>query len=85
MHIGRPGFGGEIRDAKGLLTKYDDIGCLLAAYEPRKSEAGLSAWVEDHERGVFVPLDRAVLVHGDPSSTPMGSGIVAFERREEIR
>ncbi len=77
MHISGPGFGGEFRDGNGVLTKYDDIGCMLQAMIGLHREVP-EAWVEDHGGGGFVPLLTAHLVRGEPSDTPMGSGLVAF-------
>ena len=77
MHISQPGFGGEMRDRTGALTKYDDLGCLLHAMMALHQEIP-EAWVEDHAGGAFIPLLTAHLVHTGAGDTPMGSGIVAF-------
>ena len=77
MTLSQPGFGGEIRDRDGRLTKYDDVGCLLHAIFAAHREVP-EAWVEDHDGGGFVPLLTAHLVRAEDASTPMGSGIVAF-------
>ena len=81
MHLSRPGFAGELRDHDGVLTKYDDVGCLIRAILAVHREVP-EAWVEDHVGGEFVPLLSAHLVKGDPSTTPMGSGLVGFEDEE---
>ena len=77
MHISQPGFGGEMRDRTGALTKYDDLGCLLHAMITLHQEIP-EAWVEDHAGGGFVPLLTAHLVRTGAGDTPMGSGMVAF-------
>jgi copper chaperone NosL len=77
MHISQPGFGGEMRDRHGVLTKYDDLGCLLHAMIALHEEIP-EAWVDDHAGGGFVPLLTATLVRAGASDTPMGSGILAF-------
>jgi copper chaperone NosL len=77
MHISQPGFGGEMRDRTGVLTKYDDLGCLLHAMIALHEEIP-EAWVEDHAGGGFIPLLTAHLVRTNAGDTPMGSGIVAF-------
>lgn len=77
MIISRPGFAGELRDRKGVLTKYDDVGCLLEAMLAERGEMP-EAWVEDHASGALVPLLGAALVRVEPARTPMGHGIVAF-------
>ena len=78
MHISQPGFAGELRDTGGVLTKYDDIGCLLRAMVALHREVP-EAWVEDHDGGGFVPLLSASLVRSDRIETPMGYGIIAFK------
>jgi copper chaperone NosL len=78
MIISRPGFGGELRNQKGVLTKYDDLGCLLKAMVAERAEMP-EAWVEDHAGdGNLVPLLGATLVRVPAEHTPMGHGIVAF-------
>lgn len=77
MHISQPGFGGELRDADGRLTKYDDVGCLLVAMWRQHREVP-GAWVEDHGGGGFVPLASAYFALGEGLGTPMGFGVVAF-------
>ncbi|HZR81572.1 MAG TPA: nitrous oxide reductase accessory protein NosL [Candidatus Binatia bacterium] len=77
MIISQPGFGGELRDRKGALTKYDDLGCMLDAMLAERGEMP-AAWVEDHRDGTLVPLLTASLVRTAAGSTPMGHGIVAF-------
>jgi copper chaperone NosL len=76
MPVSRPGYGGELRDADGRLTTYDDVGCLVRAML-RRHGAIPEAWVEDHAGGGFVSLLTAHLVR-TRAETPMGSGIVAF-------
>lgn len=80
MPMGRPGFGGEMRDAHGTLTKYDDVGCLVQAMLAQHEEIR-EAWVEDHVTGRLVALLGATLVRGQPGATPMASGVVAFSDR----
>ena len=74
MHLATPGFAAERRDAKGVLHKYDDIGCMLTAAS--HAESG-EVWVEDHGGTGFVPLLSATFVKS-PFTTPMAYGIVAF-------
>ncbi|MFN8544946.1 MAG: nitrous oxide reductase accessory protein NosL [Candidatus Binatia bacterium] len=81
MHLSQPGWAGEMRDAEGQLTKYDDIGCLLQAMLKRHREIP-EAWVEDHASGRLVPLLGAYLVRAPGATTPMGHGLVAFGDEE---
>jgi mono/diheme cytochrome c family protein len=76
MQLTRAGFGGELRDNKGTLTTYDDVGCLLQAMWALHGES--QAWVEDHETGTLVPLTRAVFVRSSRTETPMSYGVIAF-------
>ncbi len=77
MHISQKGLGGELRDAKGRLTKYDDLGCLLIAMS-KAHRAFPGAWAEDYAGGGFVDLTSAHFVLTDGHRTPMGYGVVAF-------
>ena len=78
MHLAQPGFAGELRDRRGMLTKYDDLGCLLRAMVKAHAEMP-EAWVEDHDGGGWTPLLGAHLVRAGSAGTPMGYGIVAFK------
>lgn len=82
MHFAARGFAAERRDAKGVLGKYDDIGCLLNA---TSRDASGQAWVEVQDGEGFVPLLAATLVLGVGLGTPMNFGVVAFRepRRAE--
>src|SRR5262249_41690559 len=75
MLLSQPGFGGELRDRNGTLTKYDDVGCLVQAMVGAHREVP-EAWVENHRGGGFVPLLTASLVRIGARETPMGSGII---------
>jgi mono/diheme cytochrome c family protein len=78
MRIDRPGFGGELRNKKGEVTRYDDVGCLLVSMWALHDEVP-EAWVEDHGGGPPVPLLGAHFVEdARDEPTPMGYGIVAF-------
>lgn len=76
MQLSHPGFGGELRDEKGQLAVYDDVGCLLQGMWALHTE--VEAWVEDHDSGRFVPITKAVFVRGSQVATPMNYGVLAF-------
>lgn len=80
MRFGTKGFAGERRGRDGRLEKFDDLACLLQAIASAHEET-TEAWVEDHDRGGWVPLASAVFVRGGMLNTPMGSGLVAFKDR----
>jgi mono/diheme cytochrome c family protein len=76
MHLARPGFGGELRDARGQLTTYDDVGCLLQSMWAMHEQT--EAWVEDHDDGHLVALTAATFVRSSRVETPMNYGVLAF-------
>jgi copper chaperone NosL len=77
MHLSQPGFSGQLRDADGVVRKFDDLGCLVGAIV--ETHAAIpEVWVEDHEGGGVVPLLSAHLVHAPGVATPMGHGVIAF-------
>ncbi len=76
MTLSRPGFGGELRDKNGALTRYDDVGCLLLDMWALHAES--QAWVEDHDGGRLVPITGATFVRGSRVGTPMSYGVLAF-------
>jgi len=84
MILSRPGFAGEMRDRRGGLTRYDDVGCLVRAVGAARG-ARAEAWVEDHDGGGWVPLHAARLVRAGRADTPMGSGLVAFADADAAR
>jgi copper chaperone NosL len=77
MILTRPGFAGQMRDAAGRLSRYDDVGCLVRAAAGVHPETR-DAWVEDHDGAGWVPLREAHVVRAERADTPMGHGLVAF-------
>ncbi len=84
MRISAAGFGGELRDADGKLTKYDDVGCLLVAMWKEHREVP-EAWVEDHAGTGWVALTQATFVIDSAVQTPMGYGVLAFRDEAAAR
>jgi len=84
MKIGRPGYGGEMRNREGVLTKYDDVGCLLLAMWKEHAEVP-EVYVEDHGSGELFSLLSAQFVRGVNIETPMGYGILAFRSAEDAK
>jgi mono/diheme cytochrome c family protein len=76
MQLQRPGFGGEIRDPRGELTTYDDVGCLLQSMWSMHEQ--VEAWVEDHGTGKLLPLTGATFVRDSRVETPMNYRVLAF-------
>ena len=84
MIISRPGFGAELRDERGTVTRYDDIGCMLQAMARMHRDIP-EAWVEDGTGDGFVALLAASFVRGAKVETPMGYGIVAFKNETDAQ
>lgn len=77
MTISQPGFGGEIRDHREAITKFDDAGCLIQAINASHQEIP-EAFLDDQGGTGFVPLLTATFVKGSRIATPMGHGVIAF-------
>lgn len=69
-------------DEQGTTVAYDDLGELLSALEA-EPELKARAWARDFTRGEWLPLSRAHVVRIEGLATPMGTGWIAFARREE--
>lgn len=65
---------------------FDDIGCMLDAERKHKNDVRvLERFVRDHASRAWTPAEQAVFVMAHPKTlhTPMGTGIVAFAKRED--
>lgn len=79
----------EIRQGRWTWALFDDVGCLLDHLQRRLDGSGQGAsaaspgpaWVCDYITEKWVRAESAAYVVAEPSrlSTPMASGIVAFE------
>lgn len=67
----------------GTAVKFDDIGEMLL-YHQNHPELQVKAWfVHDYESEAWIRAETAYFVRSESLKTPMGSGIVAFENRED--
>jgi hypothetical protein len=75
------------QDGRREHLVFDDLGCLLdyRSHHPRTVVVG--TFVHDFATGTWVPGDAAYYLFGisDTRSTPMASGIVAFETERMAR
>jgi cytochrome c oxidase cbb3-type subunit 2 len=80
MHLTQPGFAAQLRDARGGVEKFDDVGCMVAflSHTGRGPQDLPPAWVEDHAGGGWIPVADAIYVRGKSVATPMDHGVVAF-------
>jgi copper chaperone NosL len=78
------------RFAAGYITSdgqqhiFDDIGDMFQAHLAKGDEV-IAFFVHNYENKTWVRAEKATFVHGQKVHTPMGSGIVAFESREQAQ
>ena len=66
----------------GSVRLFDDAGeMLLSAAEDEK--AVQHAWAHDRQGRQWIDATAAIYARGAPETTPMGTGYVAFARRED--
>jgi copper chaperone NosL len=66
----------------GATTVFDDMGEMMRVV----ADEGLSerrAWVHDWNSVEWIDATTAVFVRGAPETTPMGTGLIAFAKRED--
>jgi len=67
----------------GRILKFDDIGC-LARWEAGSKDADVRRrWVHDRSSERWIDASSATFVRVPELSTPMGSGIAAFQNRSD--
>ena len=70
-------------EADGTTIKFDDTGCMVDYLRERSTTPGTEGvWVHDHATGGWIDADLAWFVRDPRGTTPMGSGLVAFESRQ---
>jgi copper chaperone NosL len=81
MIISDERYAGGLVAADGAAMLFDDVGEMLQSVR----EAGLNkqrAWAHDWGSRDWIDATTAIFVKGDPKSTPMGTGFVAFASRD---
>lgn len=66
----------------GSVQLFDDVGEMLLSVTETEPE-GQRAWGHDHNSGEWIDATRAFFARGAPETTPMGTGFVAFSRRDD--
>jgi len=80
MAIGDPHYAAQIRDAKGVLHRFDDVGCATLWLDAQQgSDPPLGFWVGSRESGW---LDAGTAAFVDGEATPMDHGFRAVEKGE---
>lgn len=82
MIISDERFAAALVAADGSARLFDDAGEMLLSV----TEAGLDgqrAWVHDRNSAEWIDATTATYARGAPETTPMGTGYVAFARRED--
>jgi nitrous oxide reductase accessory protein NosL len=81
MLISSEANGGEIVSSREETRFYDDIGCLASDWTTHRDNARAFVRVA----GRWMEASAASYAQPKDSETPMGSGIAAFNTREEAR
>ena len=71
------------RGAEGEVARFDDLGCLFGFLESRGGK-NWRAWVHGKDARLL-PAEKAFYARGPETSTPMGSGLQAFETEDAAR
>lgn len=66
----------------GAVRLFDDAGELLLSVAEEAPE-GQRAWVHDRHGMQWIDATAATYARGAPETTPMGTGYVAFAKRED--
>ncbi len=82
MAVSDPQHAAVARQTGGAEARFDDPGC-LAAWLAERSEDEWTAWVGDAGGAGWVPAGEAWVIQAPSRLTPMGSGRLAFARRED--
>lgn len=81
MIISDERFAAAVTSEESEPLLFDDAGEMVETV----AETGLEsryAWARDHGGAGWLDATKAVYVRGDESTTPMGTGVVAFGKRD---
>lgn len=69
----------------GKARRFDDIGCMIHYLNDNKLESDIATFfVRDYIHKNWINSKNAHFFHSDKITTPMGHGIVAFARKEDL-
>ena len=66
----------------GRVRLFDDAGEMLMSAAEDAPE-GQRAWAHDRQGKQWIDATTAIYARGEPETTPMGTGYVAFAKRED--
>jgi hypothetical protein len=78
MSIGDERFAAAWRDTSGKERHFDDIGCMVSAYNRDGASDGVRFYVHDYRALAWLDATTATYVEGDAIKTPMAYGIAAL-------
>ncbi len=76
-------FASEIILSSGEVLKFDDLGCLASRLKNLENLMTQNIFVNDYMTKEWINSEKAVIVRGSTMQTPMGSGSVAFNSRND--
>jgi copper chaperone NosL len=79
MAISQREFAGELVLEDGRVETFDDIGCLATWVRETEPPRTAGLFVHDYASGAWLDAREAYFVRSEKLSTPMGSGLAAFE------
>ncbi|MFN8590096.1 MAG: nitrous oxide reductase accessory protein NosL [Thermomicrobiales bacterium] len=82
MIISEERFAAALTSGSGEPMLFDDPGELLLTVA-EQGRQDRHAWVHDRANGKWIDATTAAYVRGDDGATPMGTGVVAFAKRED--
>jgi copper chaperone NosL len=78
MLINENKYAASIWLSNGEAKRFDDIGCMMN-YVHQKNSNVIAYWVYDYNTGQPVRAERSFFISTDSLTTPMGSGLIAFD------
>lgn len=85
MAVSQREFSAELVSERGVVDAFDDIGCLVTWLRETSPSGAAGVFVHDYETGEWLDARAAHFVRSEKLSTPMGSGLAAFDREESAR
>jgi copper chaperone NosL len=85
MSIGDERFAAAWRDASGEERHFDDIGCMVSAYNRDGAGEAPRFYVHDYRKLTWLEATAASYVVGNAIKTPMAYGVVALEAYENAQ
>ncbi len=87
MHILDTRYASEIILSSGQVLKFDDMGEMFMHLRAKKVSMGdvKAIYVQDYRSRQWLQAEAAFYVVSEEIHTPMDTGVIAFESREEAQ